>query len=138
MTIIALYQAEHFEGVDRLWQMVFPSDPARNRASNAIPAKLALDDGLFWVALDRDEAVIGTIMAGWDGHRGWLYTVAVDPAHQRTGCGRMLVEHALEELRRRGCNKVNLQIRSGNEEVAEFYRTMGFTVEPRTSMGREL
>lgn len=138
MTIIALYQAEHFEGVDRLWRMVFPNDPARNHACNAIPVKLALDDDLFWVALDRDGAVIGTIMAGWDGHRGWLYTVAVDPAHQRTGCGRMLVEHALEELRRRGCGKVNLQIRSGNEQVAEFYRTMGFAVEPRTSMGREL
>ncbi|MEM9500642.1 MAG: GNAT family acetyltransferase [Pseudomonadota bacterium] len=138
MTRIAPYQAKHFEGVDRLWRTVFPDDPARNQAHNAIPAKLELNDGLFWVALTGDNAVIGTIMAGWDGHRGWLYAVAVDPTCRRSGRGRMLVDHALKELSRRGCNKVNLQIRKGNEEVAAFYRTLGFAIEQRTSMGKEL
>ena len=133
---IADYRDEHFAGVDRLWTRVFPDAPPRNRAAHTIPAKLALEDGLFWVALDEHGAVIGTTMAGWDGHRGWLYAVAVDENCRRGGVGKALVEHALAALKARGCEKVNLQIRAGNEEVAAFYEALGFEVEPRTSMGR--
>lgn len=136
VTQVANYRDEHFAGVDRLWSRVFPDDPARNHAAHAIPAKLALGDGLFFVALDEQGAVIGTTMAGWDGHRGWLYAVAVDERHRRGGVGRAMVKHALAALKARGCEKVNLQIREGNEAVAAFYESLGFAVEPRTSMGR--
>lgn len=136
--IIVPYAAAHFDGVDRLWQTVFPNDPPRNRAALAIPAKLALNDGLFLTAETADGGVLGTIMAGYDGHRGWLYAVAVDPAAQRGGIGSALVREALARLARLGCTKVNLQIREGNEAVAAFYAALGFAIEPRTSMGREL
>lgn len=135
MIHIVAYRADHFAGIDRLWRIVFPDDPARNRAEQAIPAKLALDDGLLLVAEKADGQVAGTIMAGWDGHRGWLYAVAVDPQVQRQGVGRMLVGAALDRLAARGCGKVNLQIRAGNTEVVAFYERLGFAVEPRTSMG---
>lgn len=138
MIKIATYVDAHFSAVDRLWREVFPDDPERNRALNAIPQKLAMGDDLIWVALGEKGAVIGTIMAGWDGHRGWLYSVAVAPEHRRHRVGTLLVEAALDELERRGCRKVNLQIRPGNETVAGFYRALGFTVEERISMGRTI
>ncbi|WP_298335532.1 GNAT family acetyltransferase [uncultured Erythrobacter sp.] len=132
------YEDRHFAEVDRLWHAEFPNDPERNRAPQAIPKKLAQADGLFWVALDENGDVIGTIMAGWDGHRGWLYSVAVAPSHRNAGIGTALVNTALDELRDRGCIKVNLQVRSSNKAVVEFYRTLGFVTEPMVSMGRTL
>ncbi len=136
--IVIPYHDRHFDGVDALWRTCFPNDPPRNRAETAIPAKLALDDGLLLVAEDGTGKVIGTIMAGYDGHRGWLYAVAVDAASQRSGLGTALVEEACLRLHARGCVKVNLQVRAGNEAVAAFYRKLGFAEEPRISMGRSL
>ena len=138
MIRIVEYRADHFAGIDRLWRSVFPDDPPRNRAEHAIPAKLALGDGLLLVAEETAGQVAGTIMAGWDGHRGWLYAVAVDPVAQRQGVGRALVAAALDRLAARGCGKVNLQIRAGNTAVVAFYERLGFAVEPRTSMGRTI
>lgn len=138
MTGIVEYHAKHFAGIDKLWREVFPNDAPRNHAEHSIPSKLALEDGLFWVAEDASGTVVGSIMAGWDGHRGWLYTVAVHPSCQRSGIGGKLVDRAVEALRSRGCRKVNLQIRAGNEAVTAFYRDLGFIVEERTSMGREI
>ncbi|WP_432201437.1 GNAT family acetyltransferase [Erythrobacter sp. W53] len=135
---IVVYEERHFEGVDALWRRCFPNDPPRNQAAQAIPLKVALADDMFWVAENEGGKVVGTIMARWDGHRGWLYTVAVDPELQRAGVGRQMVDHALAELRERGCSKVNLQIRAGNEPVAAFYRDLGFVIEDRISMGREI
>ena len=136
MFTVVSYSQEHFDGVESLWRVCFANDPERNHAANAIPTKLAQADGLFWVALDEKNTVIGTTMAGWDGHRGWLYAVAVDTSWRRSGVGKALVEHAITSLKKRGCEKVNLQIRAGNEEVKAFYQGLGFSVEPRTSMGR--
>ena len=138
MIRIVEYRADHFAGIDRLWRIVFPDDPPRNRAEFAIPAKLALEDGLLLVAETAGAKVVGTVIAGWDGHRGWLYAVAVDPDAQRQGVGRALVAAALDRLTACGCGKVNLQIRAGNTAVVAFYERLGFAVEPRTSMGRTI
>ena len=135
---IVQYEGQHFAQVDELWRSEFPNDPERNRAVNAIPKKLDQADGLFWVALDDLGNVIGTIMAGWDGHRGWLYSVAVAPPRRHGKVGSALVNTALEALKERGCVKVNLQVRSSNKAVAKFYETLGFKVEPIVSMGRTL
>jgi len=135
---IVPYEDCHFAEVDQLWRAEFPDDPERNRARQAIPKKLAEADGLFWVALDETADVTGTIMAGWDGHRGWLYSVAVTPVHRHEGIGTMLVNTALSALKERGCVKVNLQVRSSNKAVVQFYETLGFVTEPVVSMGRTL
>ncbi len=74
-------------------------------------------------------------MAGYDGHRGWLYAVAVSPEHRRSGIGTQLVKHAMQVLKELGCIKVNLQIRSTSTEVAAFYESLGFAREDRLSMG---
>ncbi len=135
---IVPYRAEHFAAVEVLWKACFPDDPPRNRARTAIPAKLAMNDGLFFVAEGAAGEVQGTVMAGYDGHRGWLYTVAVDPRLRQRGIGRALVEHACTELAARGCGKVNLQVRDDNEAVAGFYEALGFAREARISLGRTL
>ena len=82
--VIETYCDEHFDGVSALWREAFPNDPPHNRAEVAIPAKLAVQPELLLVALDAGE-VVGTAMAGFDGHRGWLYTVAVRRSHRRAG-----------------------------------------------------
>ena len=137
MTRIATFRDEHFSGLDALWQEAFPDDPPRNRADAAVPAELAEQPELLFVALGPDEAVIGSIMAGYDGHRGWLYAVAVRKAWRGTGIGRDLVAHAEKALKARGCEKVNLQVRDGNPVIG-FYQELGYAVEPRTSMGRQI
>ena len=98
-----------------------------------ITAKQAVDD-LIFVALE-DDSIVGAVMAGYDGHRGWIYAVAVDHAHRRNGIARRLVAHALDALSQLGCIKTNLQIRSDNRQVIAFYQSLRFQIEDRISMG---
>ncbi|WP_339520615.1 GNAT family acetyltransferase [Pseudomonas proteolytica] len=127
----------HRAQVATLWQAAFGYDTAHNRPELAIDKKLAVDDGLFFVATDK-TAVIGTLMAGYDGHRGWLYSVAVHPDYRRQGLGASLVRHGEQALIALGCLKINLQITSGNEAVVGFYEALGYGVEPRISMGKKI
>ena len=138
MDVIANYSNNHHRhAVIALWETVFGYETAHNTPSLAIDKKLAVADELFFVAL-RDEEVIGTVMGGYDGHRGWLYSVAVHPAHRREGLGAKLVRHAEDALIARGCMKINLQIVSANASVAAFYEALGYSIEPRISMGKKI
>ena len=130
------YQNDDWQALIDLWQRVFPDDPPHNDPSQVISAKRAVDD-LIFVALEEDS-IVGAVMAGYDGHRGWLYAVAVDHPHRRHGIARRLVAHALDALRQLGCIKVNLQIRFDNAQVVAFYESLGFCVEDRISMGLHL
>ena len=137
-TLIAPY-ADGLHGlqVDELWTRLFAYGDAHNAPGAAIDKKLAVSDGLFFVAL-VDGRVVGTAMAGYDGHRGWLYAVAVDPLLRHQKLGSALVRHAEQALIERGCMKINLQIVSGNEAVSRFYESLGYAVEPRISMGKRV
>lgn len=128
---------QHRAQVVALWQEAFGYETAHNLPALAIDKKLAVDDGLFFVATDK-KTVIGTILAGYDGHRGWLYSVAVHGDYRRQGLGSSLVRHAEQVLTALGCMKINLQITSGNEGVVGFYEALGYGVEPRISMGKKL
>jgi ribosomal protein S18 acetylase RimI-like enzyme len=134
---VMAYEARNFAGVDALWRRVFPDDPPHNRADVAVPEKMRVQPDLFLVAVDGAR-VLGTVMAGYDGHRGWLYSVAVDPDQQRGGMGTALVRAAEAQLVAVGCRKINLQIRAGNEAVTAFYARLGYAVEPRVSMGKQM
>lgn len=125
----------HRAQVIALWKTALGYEAAHNRPDFAIDQKIRIDDGLFFVALLGPE-VVGTTMAGYDGHRGWLYSVAVHPDHRRQGIGACLVRHAERALAAKGCVKINLQISAGNERVSAFYATLGYTEEPRVSMGK--
>lgn len=142
MMEISPYQnAIHRPQVIQLWRNVLGYQTGHNAPALVIDKKLAVNDGLFFVALDADAAsgaVIGTVLAGYDGHRGWLYSVAVDPLHQHQGVGSALVRHAELALTARGCMKINLQIVGGNEAVTAFYAALGYGPEPRVSMGKRI
>ncbi|MBC3246860.1 GNAT family acetyltransferase [Pseudomonas lurida] len=128
---------QHRAQVVALWEEAFGCDTAHNLPTLAIDKKLAVNDGLFFVATDK-KTVVGTILAGYDGHRGWLYSVAVHADYRRHGLGSSLVRHAEQALTALGCMKVNLQITSGNDGVAGFYEALGYGVEPRISMGKKI
>ena len=130
---IRKFQEKDRNSLIELWQRVFPEDPPHNEPSKVIESKLAIDDLIFLV--ESNNEIIGACMAGYDGHRGWLYAVAVSPEHRRSGTGTQLVKHAMHVLKELGCIKVNLQIRSTNTEVAAFYESLGFAKEDRLSMG---
>ncbi|MBN2629850.1 MAG: GNAT family acetyltransferase [Rhodobacteraceae bacterium] len=137
MARIIQYQDDHFQGVDSLWKEAFPNDALWNEAAVAIPEKVRFQPELFLVAVDRAK-VIGTAMAGYDGHRGWISRIAVLKSHRNQGIGKLLLAEAECRLESRGCIKINLQVVESNANVLEFYRRCGYDVEPRISMSKHL
>lgn len=120
-----------------LWSEVLPDNAPHNDPATSIRKKLAVGRDLFFVA-ERDGKLVGTVMGGYDGHRGWIYSVATDPNHRRKGIGRALLRRLEADFAERGCLKVNLQVRSTNAEVIAFYQKLGYAVEERVSMGKRL
>jgi len=129
--------ARHRDGVIVLWQAAFGYDAPHNAPALAIDRKIAVRDQLFFVA-SLQGRVVGTILAGYDGHRGWLYSLAVDPERRHEGIGTALVGHAEQALARLGCVKINLQVIGSNRQVADFYQALGYAVEDRISMGKRV
>lgn len=123
--------------VVELWRNVFGYETAHNEPNLAISKKIATNDGLFFVAVENTD-IAGTIMAGYDSHRGWLYSVAVDPKIRLNGLGSSLVQHAEKALTDLGCMKVKLQLLATNEATAAFYKSLGYSVEPNISLGKLL
>ena len=134
---IAAYRDEHFDGVAALWAEVNPNDRPWNAPDVAIPMKLSVQRDLFLVALDQG-VVVGTTMAGFDGHRGWAHLVAVKPSHRRRGIATLLLREAERRLEALGCPKINLQVLAGNTAAVNLYKSLGFDVEDRVSMSRRI
>jgi ribosomal protein S18 acetylase RimI-like enzyme len=82
--------------------------------------------------------IVGTVIAGFDGYRGWVYHLAVRPRFRRRGFGRELMREAEGRLKALGCPKLNLQVRSSNAEVIAFYERLGYSIEDRASLGKIL
>ena len=120
-----------------LWNQVLPGDAPHTDPATSIRQKLAVDRELFLVA-EVDGRVVGTAMGGYDGHRGWIYSVAVLPEHQRSGIGSALIARLESALVERGCLKVNLLVKRSNAGVVGFYEKLGFHVEDFISMGKRL
>lgn len=124
------------EAVIELWQacdLIRPwNDPRKD-----IRRKVDAQPELFLVG-EVDGKIVAALMVGYDGHRGWLNYLGVSPEHRRNGCGREIVEAAEILLRARGCAKINLQVRSTNLEVIEFYRRLGYVQDEVVSFGKRL
>ena len=133
---IRSFQPEDEPSGIALWQqcdLVRPwNDPHRD-----ICRKLKVNPEWFLVGL-VDGQVVATVMAGYEGHRGWLNYLAVAPEFQRRGLARGIVVEAERLLRKAGCPKINLQIRTSNQAVIEFYRRLGYSVDDVVSMGKRL
>ena len=130
------FQPADQESVVDLWSrcgLLRPwNDPRKD-----IARKLRVQPELFLV-LEVDGAVAGTVMAGYEGHRGWLNYLAVDPAARGRGLGRALMAEAERLLRERGCPKINLQVRRENREAIAFYERIGFAEDASVSLGKRL
>ncbi|MGB2897285.1 MAG: GNAT family acetyltransferase [Anaerolineales bacterium] len=137
MMHIRTYVQADENDVIKLWREVFPSTPAKNDPLKDIELKLTEQPELFLVAI-VDGLLVGTAMAGFDGHRGWVYYVAVRPTYRRKGIGSALMKEVESTLSQVGCPKLNLQIRASNAEVQAFYQSLGFEVEDRISIGKQL
>jgi len=139
--IIRAFDAGDRAAVIALWRDVFPeyadtSRPQRDPALS-IANKMKTQPELFFVgALERE--VIGTVMAGYDGHRGWVYSLAVTPSLRGRGYGSALMRHAEAVLTKLGCPKVNLQILSVKTELRGFYEKLGYRIDEVVSLGKRL
>lgn len=133
---IRTFAAADREAVIDLWRqcgLVVPwNDPAAD-----IRRKLDDSPELFFVAIAAGR-LVGSCMAGYDGHRGWIYYLAVMPARQREGIARRLVEHAEHALAAAGCPKIDLMIRDSNRGVQDFYRSIGYQQDPVIVMSKRL
>ena len=133
---LAPYVASDQAGVIELWRRCDLTRPWNDPAKD-IERKLTEQPELFLVG-KLEGRVVATAMAGFDGHRGWVNYLAVDPSQQRKGFGRMLMRHIEQVLEARGCPKLNVQVRAGNKEVLEFYRKLGYLPDEAVSLGKRL
>jgi len=141
MLSIRRFEASDTDAVVALWQEAFPeyreaTRPHRN-PHLSIANKLATQPELFFVAV-LGERVVGTVMAGYDGHRGWLYSLAVGASQRRLGIGTRLIAHAEAALVALGCPKVNLQVLTAKAEVRAFYEALGYRADAVISLGKRL
>ncbi|HEY2104159.1 MAG TPA: GNAT family acetyltransferase [Candidatus Binataceae bacterium] len=135
--LIRLFMRSDTAQVTSLWLAVFPDDPPWNAPAGIIEHKSAAQPDLFWVGI-LGSRIAATVMAGYDGNRGWIYHLAVAPDLRRNGIGRAMMAAAEARLRTLGCPKINLQVRASNADTVRFYQALGWATEERISMGKRL
>ena len=133
---IRSYQSADQDAVVALWhrcELVFSqNDPLKD-----IRRKLQVNPEWFLVG-EKNGCLVATCMAGYEGHRGWINYLAVDPEYRRQGLARQIVAAAETRLKDAGCPKINLQVRSSNEKALGFYQAVGFTADDVISLGKRL
>ena len=131
------YESRDEQAVVALWQQAFPNDSPWNEPRAVIRRKLSVQPELFLVC-EVDGRVVGAVVAGFDGVRGWVHHLAVLSEFRRRGLATRLMRVAEERLAGAGCPKLNLQVRGSNPEVVAFYESLGYAVEDRISLGKPL
>jgi ribosomal protein S18 acetylase RimI-like enzyme len=133
---IRQYESDDEMQVVQLWTacgLVVPwNNPHRD-----IQRKIGVQPELFLVGCMADK-IVATVMAGYDGHRGWINYLSVHPEHQHAGIGKRMMDEAEIRLRATGCPKINLQVRRTNAKVIEFYKKIGYTLDDVVSFGKRL
>jgi ribosomal protein S18 acetylase RimI-like enzyme len=122
--VIALW---HAAGLTRPW-----NDPVQDftRALEGATSTVLVAEG--------EGGLSGSVMIGDDGHRGWVYYLAVAERARRTGLGRVLMAAAEDWLKARGCPKIQLMVRDSNEEALGFYAALGLEPQGVVTLGRFL
>ena len=133
---IRAFQAGDESAVVALWEKCRLTR-AWNDPRKDIARKLAVQPELFLVGV-LGEAIVATVMAGYEGHRGWVNYLAVAPEHQKRGLGRTLMREVEKRLLERGCPKLNVQVRSSNDEALQFYRRLGYAQDEAVALGKRL
>ncbi|MCB2210801.1 GNAT family acetyltransferase [bacterium] len=130
------YQDTDRDAVVRLWELCGLTVPWNDPAKD-IARKRTVQSELFLVGVDGTE-VVASAMGGYDGHRGWVNYLAVNPDHRHRGLGRQMMAALEQLLLERGCPKLNLQVRETNRAAIEFYERVGYKVDAVVSMGKRL
>jgi ribosomal protein S18 acetylase RimI-like enzyme len=134
--IIKQFSPENEKNVIALWKRCGLSRP-QNDPHKDITRKMKVNPELFLVGVEGNK-VIATAMGGYEGHRGWVNYLGVDPDYQKQGFGRQIMEALEKELLSRGCPKINLQVMKDNLKAAKFYERIGYKEDPAISMGKRL
>ena len=134
---IRQFKIYDYPTVRDLWQsaglILRPGDELED-----VKLKLQRDADLFLVA-EQDDEIVGSVIGGWDGRRGWIYHLAVKPEHQRKGIGVGLVREVEKRLVAKGAKKVNAQVYKSNERSSEFFKAIGYESQPDLIMiGKQL
>ena len=133
---IRSFQQTDTDAVVQLWRdcglVKAWNDPLKD-----IQRKLQVMPELFLVG-EIDHTVVASVMGGYDGHRGWANYLAVSPQYQKRSIGRQLMQALETRLLEIGCPKINLQIRTTNTQVIDFYSTLGYNTDECVSMGKRL
>ena len=134
-TIRPFTEADTSAVVD-LWKLCDLTRPW-NDPTKDITRKLTVQPELFLLA-EQEGCIVGSVMAGYEGHRGWINYLAVHPDYRRAGLGRQLMAAAEKRLLSLGCPKINLQVRTSNAAAIGFYQSIGFAQDEVVSYGKRL
>ena len=124
------------KAVIALWvrcRLVVPS----NNPLKDIERKLKVDRDLLLVGTLKNK-IVANVMGGYEGHRGWINYLAVDPDYRNNGYGRLIMEEVEQRIRAKGCSKINLQVRTTNKAVIEFYQSLGYSDDHVIGLGKRL
>jgi ribosomal protein S18 acetylase RimI-like enzyme len=130
------FQISDESAVVDLWSQCELLRPVNDPVKD-IRRKLCINPEWFLVGT-VDHQIIASVMAGYDGHRGWINYLAVHPAHRLKGYGRQIMIEAEKMLRAVGCPKINLQVRNSNRAVVAFYQSIGYRIDEVVSLGKRL
>ena len=130
------FHAADEAAVIELWERCKLTRPW-NDPRKDVSRKLGVQRELFLVGVEGGT-ILAAVMAGYDGHRGSVNYLAVDPQPRRRGHGAALMRRVEEVLKERGCPKVNLAVRTGNAEVIAFYRKLGYAPDDVVPLGKRL
>jgi ribosomal protein S18 acetylase RimI-like enzyme len=134
--IIRTFRPDDKSDVINLWRQCGLIVPWNNPEAD-IQRKLSTSPNLFYVGV-LDGELIASCMAGYDGHRGWIYFLAVNSVHQRQGFASRLIDHAESELIKLGCPKVELMVRKSNNNIISFYQGIGYDIDPVIVLSKRL
>ena len=130
------YHPDNQQAVINLWQacnlVVAWNDPVKD-----IQRKMLVDPDLFLIG-QLSEDIVATVMGGYEGHRGWINYLAVSPEHQRKGYARAMMQQVEVLIQQKGSPKINLQVRSNNTDVIQFYQAIGYDIENAVGLGKRL
>jgi len=135
--IVTFDSNTHCDEVVSLWKKVFGDQAADIAPDFVLDKELEAKGGLIFVALNG-KLLVGMIMAGYDGNRGWIYALGVLPDYQRQGIGSSLLAFVEKKLSGLGCRKINLQMLEGDEASERFFSANGYNTEKRINMGKRL
>ena len=130
------YSETDLNSIISLWEICELSRPWNDPIKD-IERKLTVQRDLFLI-LEKDGEILGSVMGGYDGHRGSVNYLGIHPDHKNEGLGKLLMNRIEEELIKMGCPKINLMVRNSNLDVHEFYRVIGYEEQEVVVFGKRL